>query len=63
MNGLDHVANGEQAATAFQRLTLIDLPAGEAATLRDALLAYCRLDTLALVETHRALKRLAGRTT
>ena len=35
---------------------------GEAATLRDALLAYCRLDTLALVETHRALKRLAGRT-
>jgi hypothetical protein len=61
-DGLDHVANGEQAATAFQRLTLIDLPAGEAATLRDALLAYCRLDTLALVETHRALKRLAGRT-
>ena len=62
-DGLDHVSNGEQAAAAFQRLISTDLPPGEGATLRDALLAYCRLDTLALVETHRALKRLAAGTT
>jgi hypothetical protein len=32
---------------------------GEADRLRTALLAYCQRDTLAMVETHRALLRLA----
>ena len=62
-DGLNDVANGEQAASTFQRLVLTDLPVDERGRLRDALLAYCRLDTLALVETHQALKRLAGATT
>jgi len=37
----------------------IDDPA-EVARLRAALLAYCRRDTMAMVEVHRALVQLAG---
>ncbi len=62
-DGLVDVANGEQAAAAFQRLALGDMAADEALQLRTALLAYCRLDTLAMVEAHRGLNRLvAGET-
>lgn len=62
-DGLNDVANGEQAAGTFQRLILTDAAPEERTRLTNALLAYCRLDTLALVETHQALKRLAGPST
>jgi hypothetical protein len=61
-DGLADIANGEQAAATFQRLILGSPSTEERARLADALLAYCRLDTLTLVETRQALKRLANRT-
>ena len=40
----------------FRQVTMIS----EATRLRTGLLAYCERDTLAIVEMHRALLRLAG---
>jgi predicted RecB family nuclease len=57
--GLEHVADGAQAATAFQRMAFGAVDDEVALELRRALLAYCRLDTLAMVEAHRGLRRLA----
>jgi predicted RecB family nuclease len=56
---LEGVAGGDEAAQAFTGLAQ-DLAQGavseaEEAHVRSALLAYCRRDTLALVELHRAL--------
>ena len=49
------VANGEEAQAAWGRLT--GLPEGpEKRRLADALRAYCRQDSLAMVEIHRFLK-------
>ena len=59
--GLEHVADGAQAAAAFQRLAVGDLATEEAAEVRAALLAYCRLDTLAMVKAHYGLRDLAAR--
>lgn len=55
---LDHVADGAQAASAYQRLVIEDLDAAEATEIQAALLAYCRLDTLAMVKTHHGLRNL-----
>jgi predicted RecB family nuclease len=57
---LDEVADGGGAQAAFARLGEAGLEPAEAARLRRALLAYCRRDTLALVEVHRVLRRLAA---
>ncbi len=59
--GLEHVADGAQAAAAFQRLAVADLATEEAAEIRAALLAYCRLDTLAMVKAHYGLRDLVTR--
>jgi hypothetical protein len=58
---LDGVADGGAASAAFLQLAsgCITDP-GEALRLRAALLAYCKRDTLAMVEVHRALAGLAG---
>jgi hypothetical protein len=58
---LEEIANGGAASTAFLRLASghVTHP-GEADHLRAALLAYCKRDTLALFEVHRALTRLAS---
>ena len=56
---LQHVADGAQAAAAYQQLAYGMATDVEAAELRQALLAYCRLDTLAMVEAHRGLRALA----
>jgi hypothetical protein len=54
--GLDHVADGLAASAAFERVASGELlPDEDAVTLRAALLEYCKLDTLAMVEVHRAL--------
>lgn len=58
---LEGVADGLAASAAFLRLACGDLPDREGATrLRAALLAYCHRDTMAMVEVHRALVRLAS---
>lgn len=62
-NGLQHVADGAQAASAYQRLAYGGVEAEETAALRAALLAYCRLDTLAMVEAHRGLRALVAEAT
>jgi hypothetical protein len=54
------VADGLAAAAAFLQLALGALSGPhEAEELRGALLAYCHRDTMAMVEVHRALVRLA----
>ncbi|MFY0611318.1 MAG: DUF2779 domain-containing protein [Hyphomicrobiaceae bacterium] len=57
---LDHVADGAEAATTFERLARNDVPADEAAVLRNALIEYCRHDTLAMVKAHQGLRDLAA---
>jgi predicted RecB family nuclease len=60
---LDEIADGAAASAAFLRLASGDVAAIEQVdTLRSALLAYCQRDTLAMVEVHRALIRLADKT-
>ena len=58
---LDGVADGAAASTAFLQLAagVISHPE-HVGQLQAALLAYCRRDTLAMVEVHRALMRLAA---
>jgi len=64
-DGLELVADGAAAAAAFQQLVRAarapDSDPGEDEALRAALLSYCRLDTLAMVEAHRGLRDLALR--
>jgi predicted RecB family nuclease len=57
---LEDIADGSAAAGTFVRMASgkIQDPA-EMARLRVALLAYCERDTMAMVEAHRALMRLA----
>jgi hypothetical protein len=57
---LTGVADGLAASAAFLRLASGNLPAPEEVEqLRAGLLAYCHRDTMAMVEVHRALVRLA----
>ncbi len=57
---LEDIANGTEASAAFAQMAsgAIADPA-EVARLRQALLAYCERDTLAMVHVHRALIALA----
>jgi hypothetical protein len=53
---LDQVADGLAASAVFERIASGNLsPDEDAVTLRAALLEYCKLDTLAMVEVHVAL--------
>ena len=57
---LEDIADGSAAAAALLQLASgILTDPGEVDQLRAALLAYCERDTLAMVEVHRALMRLA----
>lgn len=57
---LEGIADGVAASTAFLRLASGDLlEEVEVTQKRAALLAYCHRDTMAMVEVHRALARLA----
>ena len=57
---LEQVADGQAASNAFYRLASAGLDADAARELRQALLAYCKRDTLAMVEVHRALIKMAS---
>jgi hypothetical protein len=54
---LDGVADGTAAARAFAQIASGRVGDDEAARLRGELLAYCKLDTRALMEVHRAIER------
>ena len=56
-DNLDMVADGTAADAAYQDLISGDVPAAQRNAIRQALLDYCRLDTLALVKL---AKRLGG---
>lgn len=45
----EHLADGSSAMNAYARLQFSDLPAEQRTALRQALLRYCELDTLAMV--------------
>jgi len=51
------VKNGGDAMNTFPRL--IDMDEADRQEHREALLEYCKLDTLSMVEVHRALRKLA----
>jgi len=51
---LEGISDGNAASDAF--LTIARGAADDETVLRQALLAYCRRDTLAMVELHRALR-------
>lgn len=55
---LDLISEGQGAATAFQMLAAGEFDGDERQNIRNALLAYCKLDTLAMVEVHQALIKL-----
>ncbi len=57
---LEQVADGLAASNAFYRVASGRLGTEAAGELRQALLAYCERDTLAMVEVHRALVRMAS---
>jgi hypothetical protein len=57
---LDEVSEGGAASAAFLRVARGELEPSEERRLREALLAYCKRDTLALMEVHRALRALAS---
>jgi Domain of unknown function(DUF2779) len=57
---LEAVADGAAAATALAQLVRGMESADEEAALRRALLAYCKRDTLALLEVHAELRRRAA---
>jgi hypothetical protein len=60
---LVHVADGLAASAAFERIVSSEVLANEdATTLRASLLEYCKLDTLAMVETHVTLRKLCKST-
>ena len=57
---LPGIADGSAAAGAFLQLASGGLSPSTQASVRTELLAYCERDTMAMVEVHRALIRLAG---
>jgi hypothetical protein len=57
-DNLEGITGGSAAAAAWPRLERGEFEAEEASRKREALIAYCARDTLAMVELHRALKEL-----
>ena len=53
------ISDGSAAAGVWPSLVHGSHGKAEAASLRESLLAYCKRDTLALVEVHRALREMA----
>lgn len=53
------IADGDTASAEFMRMISPGMPPGERERVRKALLEYCKLDTLAMVEIYRALQKLA----
>jgi predicted RecB family nuclease len=54
------IREGGQAAAEYYRMVFVETDWVERAAIRDALLAYCKRDTLAMVELRRVLREKAG---
>ena len=54
------IREGGQAASEYYRMVFVETDWIEQASIREALLRYCALDTLAMVEVRKALKEKAG---
>jgi hypothetical protein len=57
-DSLGLVHNGEEAMNAY--LDLVNMSEGDRLKTRQALLRYCRLDTLAMVKIWEKLKEVSG---
>lgn len=55
------IGNGSKASWGWWRLMFSSMPEDERQSLKRAMLAYCKLDTLAMVEIYRKLSAEAGR--
>lgn len=53
------IGDGGAASAAYFRIATLETSEGERTKLQDALLAYCKQDTLAMVEIWKALQQLA----
>ena len=56
---LEQIADGGAASAAFVAIASGEVSEKDAQNLRKALLAYCERDTLAMVKTHKALRKIA----
>ena len=54
------IREGGQAASEYYRMVFVETDWIEQASIREALLRYCALDTLAMVEVRKVLKEKAG---
>ena len=59
LRGLEAIAEGGAALTAYSRLLYGSLSESLANELRQALLSYCELDTLAMVMVHEGMREMA----
>ena len=57
---LKEISEGTAASASFLRIARGELGPSEERRTREALLAYCKRDTLAMVEVHAALRKLAS---
>ena len=49
VSGMDNIADGGAALTAYGKLQYTDMPEEERLAIKASLLKYCELDTLAMV--------------
>lgn len=54
------IAKGDDASLAFLTITFEDMPADEVARVREELLAYCKMDTEAMVRIIKRLEEISG---
>ena len=54
------IKNGDMAVAAFVKMAIEQLLPDEILKLRQQLLDYCKQDTLAMVELHKALAQISG---
>ena len=61
VRGLEEVGQGGAAMIAYAKLQYCDLPSSERAAIREALLRYCELDTLAMVMLYEYWKEVLSK--
>lgn len=60
LQGLEQIKDGGAALTAYARLMFEDLPRNQGEAIKESLLQYCELDTLAMVFLHQGVSDLLG---
>jgi hypothetical protein len=59
LSDIEDISNGGAALTAYSRLQFTDMSTNEADAIKNALLKYCELDTLAMVMIFEHLKEIS----